>query len=160
MGDLPQKTVAGPTAEQAAKIAEATYNEFLEEPERSKQIGNIPKLLDKFEGNYGTMVKGLQKKYGKASPKKKAEPEPEPEPAPEPEAAPKKKKSVIAVTRPHPYTSASASSKIGTKSSVPNSTKSKNMATRNPKSPIRFMMNAFFPASDFSRSPNQKPISR
>ena len=75
--------MAGPTAEQAAKIAEATYNEFLEEPERSKQIGNIPKLLDKFEGNYGTMVKGLQKKYGKASPKKKAEPEPEPEPEPE-----------------------------------------------------------------------------
>ena len=73
MWDLPQKAVAGPTAEQAAKIAEATYNEFLEEPERSKQIGNIPKLLDKFEGNYGTMVKGLQKKYGKASPKKKAE---------------------------------------------------------------------------------------
>ena len=45
MWDLPQKAVAGPTAEQAAKIAKATYNEFLEEPERSKQIGNIPKLM-------------------------------------------------------------------------------------------------------------------
>ena len=87
MWDLPQKAVAGPTAEQAAKIAKATYNEFLEEPERSKQIGNIPKLIKKFEGDYGTMLKGLQKKYGKVS-AKKAEPEPEPEP----EEAPKKKK--------------------------------------------------------------------
>ena len=67
----------GPTAQQAAKLAKATYTQFLEEPERSKQIANIPKLLKKFEGNYGTMVKGLQKKYGKVT-KKSSEPEPEP----------------------------------------------------------------------------------
>ncbi len=41
----------GPTAEQAAKLAKATYIQFLEEPEQSKQIANIPKLLKKFEGN-------------------------------------------------------------------------------------------------------------
>ena len=79
MVDLPQKVVAGPTAEQAAKIAKATYVEFLEEPERSKQIGNIPKLIKKFDGDYGTMLKGLQKKYGKVSSKKEAPPEPEAE---------------------------------------------------------------------------------
>ena len=71
----------GPTAEQAAKHAKATYTEFLEEPERSKQIENIPKLLKKFKGDYGTMVKALQKKYGKVSSKKQEDPEPEPEPS-------------------------------------------------------------------------------
>ncbi|MEC7708633.1 MAG: hypothetical protein VYA39_02785, partial [Candidatus Thermoplasmatota archaeon] len=60
----------GPTAEQAAKLAKATYAQFLEEPERSKQIENIPKLLKKFKGDYGTMVKALQKKYGKIETKK------------------------------------------------------------------------------------------
>ena len=49
----------GPTAEQAAKLAKATYIQFLEEPEQSKQIANIPKLLKKFEGNYGTMINCL-----------------------------------------------------------------------------------------------------
>ncbi len=34
------------------------------------------------------------------------------------------------------------------------------MATRTPKSPIRFMMKAFFPASALALSLNQKPISR
>ena len=60
----------GPTAEQAAKIAKATYDQFLEEPERSKQIENIPKLIKKFKGDYGTMLKALQKKYGKPVSKK------------------------------------------------------------------------------------------
>ena len=85
----------GPTAEQAAKLAKATYEEFLEEPERSKQIANIPKLVKKFEGDYGKMVKALQSKYGKATPKKKAaEPEVVEEPPVEvaEEAPPKKKK--------------------------------------------------------------------
>ena len=36
----------------------------------------------------------------------------------------------------------------------------KNIATRKPKSPIRFMMNAFLPASALALSANQKPISR
>ena len=77
-GFPPSAVATGPTAQQAAKLAKATYTQFLEEPERSKQIANIPKLLKKFEGNYGTMVKGLQKKYGKVT-KKSSEPEPEPE---------------------------------------------------------------------------------
>ena len=68
-GFPPRAVATGPTAEQAAKLAQATYKQFLEEPERSKQIANIPKLLKKFEGNYGTMVKGLQKKYGKVTKK-------------------------------------------------------------------------------------------
>ena len=80
----------GPTAEQAAKIAKATYDEFLEEPERSKQIGNIPKLIDKFEGDYGTMLKALQSKYGKASPKKASAPAKSEEPAPKKKAVKKK----------------------------------------------------------------------
>ena len=68
---FPHNIVAeGPTAEQAAKLAKATYSQFLEEPERSKQIENIPKLLKKFKGDYGTMVKALQKKYGKIETKK------------------------------------------------------------------------------------------
>ena len=57
---FPTRAVAtGPNAEQAAKLAQATYKQFLEEPERSKQIANIPKLLKKFEGNYGTMYKEI-----------------------------------------------------------------------------------------------------
>ncbi len=47
-----------------------------------------------------------------------------------------------------------------TKSRVPIWTKIRKRAMRNPKSPMRFTMNAFFPASDFSRSPNQNPIRR
>ena len=34
------------------------------------------------------------------------------------------------------------------------------MATRNPQSPIRFMMNAFFPASALALSSYQNPIKR
>ncbi len=70
-------------------------------------------------------------------------------------------KRVIAVTIAPPYASeASAPALMATKSSVPNTVNSRNIATRRPKSPIRFTMNAFLPASDFSRSPNQKPIRR
>ncbi len=36
----------------------------------------------------------------------------------------------------------------------------RNMAIMKPKSPTRFTMKAFFPASAFARSLNQKPISR
>ncbi|HJM77877.1 MAG TPA: hypothetical protein QF490_06120, partial [Candidatus Thalassarchaeaceae archaeon] len=65
-----------PTAEQATKIIEATYREFIEEPELSERIEKIPMLLEKFEGNYATMIKKLQSKYGKVSPKaKEVEPE-------------------------------------------------------------------------------------
>ena len=35
-----------------------------------------------------------------------------------------------------------------------------NIATRNPKSPMRLTMNAFLPASAFAFSLNQKPMSR
>ena len=51
------------TAEQAAKLAKATYMQFLEEPERSKQIENFPMVLMKFKGYYEPMIKALQKKY-------------------------------------------------------------------------------------------------
>ena len=113
-GFPPRAVATGPTAEQAAKLAQATYKQFLEEPERSKQIANIPKLLKKFEGNYGTMVKGLQKKYGKVT-KKSAAPEPEPEaaPEPEPEAAPEpvKKKAKKAPSDPKEAKAAEAEAK-------------------------------------------------
>ena len=47
----------GPTAEQAAKIAKATYDQFLEEPERSKQIENIPKLIEGIDININLSFK-------------------------------------------------------------------------------------------------------
>ncbi len=37
---------------------------------------------------------------------------------------------------------------------------SRNIAIRNPKSPMRLTMNAFLPASAFAFSLNQKPISK
>ncbi|MND04745.1 hypothetical protein D3C83_251580 [compost metagenome] len=43
---------------------------------------------------------------------------------------------------------------------VPKFANIRNIATRNPKSPIRFTMNAFLPASAFALSLNQNPISR
>jgi hypothetical protein len=44
--------------------------------------------------------------------------------------------------------------------SVPKLANIRNIATRNPKSPMRFTMNAFLPASALAFSLNQKPISR
>jgi hypothetical protein len=64
------------------------------------------------------------------------------------------------VTTTLPAPSEPARSFTPTKSSVPRLAKSIIMAIRNPKSPIRFTMNAFFPASAFAFSLNQKPISR
>ena len=46
------------------------------------------------------------------------------------------------------------------KSSEPVAQKIMNIATMNPKSPMRFMMNALRPALAFAASLNQKPISR
>ena len=46
------------------------------------------------------------------------------------------------------------------KSSEPVYQKINNMATRNPKSPIRLTMKAFLPASALICSVNQNPISR
>ena len=46
------------------------------------------------------------------------------------------------------------------KSSVPMFANIMNIATRNPKSPMRFTMNAFLPASAFAFSLNQKPMSK
>ena len=53
-----------------------------------------------------------------------------------------------------------ACSAISAKSSVPSACQIRNIAIRKPKSPIRFMMNAFLPASALALSLNQKPISR
>ncbi len=46
------------------------------------------------------------------------------------------------------------------KSSVPKIRKTSSIPRRNPKSPIRFTMNAFLPASAADRFRNQNPISR
>src|SRR6185437_9083873 len=46
------------------------------------------------------------------------------------------------------------------KSSVPTFDQIRNIAIRNPKSPMRFTMKAFLPASAFALSLNQNPISR
>ena len=68
---------------------------------------------------------------------------------------------MIPVTSAPPYASVpSAAARTGTKSSVPKAVKTRNMATRKPASPIRFMMNAFFPAFAYSRFSYQKPMSR
>ena len=53
-----------------------------------------------------------------------------------------------------------AAARTPLKSKVPRLANIKNIATRNPKSPMRFTMNAFLPASAFAFSLNQKPISR
>jgi hypothetical protein len=74
---------------------------------------------------------------------------------------PRKRNRVIAVTTEPPATSSvGASWAIRTKSSVPSSRHSRNIATSTPKSPIRFMMKAFLPASALAFSLNQNPISR
>ena len=43
---------------------------------------------------------------------------------------------------------------------LPNACHIRNMAIRKPKSPIRFTMKAFLPASALAFSENQKPIRR
>ena len=50
--------------------------------------------------------------------------------------------------------------KTVSKSSEPVDQKIMNMATMNPKSPMRFMMKALRPASALVFSVNQKPINR
>ena len=74
---------------------------------------------------------------------------------------PRKRKSVITVTVRPPATSAfGACVNTAPKSSEPVDQKIMNMATMNPKSPMRFMMNALRPAFAFCSSVNQKPISK
>ena len=55
---------------------------------------------------------------------------------------------------------AGAASKTFTKSNDPTARKIMNMANSNPKSPIRFMMNAFLPAVALASSSNQNPMRR
>ena len=74
---------------------------------------------------------------------------------------PRNKKSVIAVAAAPPgRRAAGALVKTVSKSSDPRCVKMRNIATRNPKSPIRLTMNAFLPASALICSLNQKPMSR
>ena len=74
---------------------------------------------------------------------------------------PRNKNSVIAVIAAPPGASAvGACSNTVAKSSEPIDQKIMNMATMNPKSPMRFMMNALRPAVAFAASVNQKPINR
>ena len=68
---------------------------------------------------------------------------------------------MIAVTTAPPYARvAGAAANTDSKLKVPKCTNTRNMATRKPKSPIRFTMNAFLPALAKSRFSYQKPISR
>src|SRR6266536_1093789 len=74
---------------------------------------------------------------------------------------PRNRNSVIAVTAAPPGTRAvGACANTVPKSSEPVAQKIMNIATMNPKSPIRFMMNALRPALAFAASPYQKPINR
>jgi hypothetical protein len=74
---------------------------------------------------------------------------------------PRNRNRVMRVTIVPPAVSVSgASSAIRAKSRVPSSRHRRNIATRTPKSPIRFMMNAFLPASALALSLNQKPMRR
>ena len=77
-------------------------------------------------------------------------------------AHPRKKKRVMAVMRPELTSCGLAAAHAVTppNSRVPAAFQSMNMAIRNPTSPIRFTMNAFFPASALAFSVNQNPIRR
>ena len=56
--------------------------------------------------------------------------------------------------------SSAAAAITARKSSVPNVTKTRNIPARNPASPIRLTMKAFFPASEALCLWNQNPIRR
>ena len=71
---------------------------------------------------------------------------------------PRKKKRQIQVTRFGD--SVAVRARIDSNSSVPRFANSMNIAIRKPKSPMRLTMKAFFPASAFAFSENQKPMSR
>ena len=58
----------GLSRDEVSKIVEATYRGSLEEPELSKKIAGIPKLLDKYEGKWDRMVESMYGKYGKPGP--------------------------------------------------------------------------------------------
>ena len=74
--------------------------------------------------------------------------------------APRKRKRQIAVATTLPTESSAATAPTPTKESASKFANMRNIATRNPKSPMRFTMKAFFPASAFALSLNQNPISR
>src|SRR5207247_9508093 len=70
--------------------------------------------------------------------------------------------SVMSDTVPNDVSAPSGASAraISWNSIVPNRTNASNTPSRNPKSPMRLTMNAFFPASDADCFTYQKPISR
>ena len=68
---------------------------------------------------------------------------------------------MIAVTvEPRATSAVGACRNTVSKSSEPVARKIMNIAIMNPKSPMRFMMNALRPAFAFAASLNQKPINR
>ena len=74
---------------------------------------------------------------------------------------PRNRSSVIAViSAPAGGNTAGALANTVAKSSDPTRQKIRNIATRNPKSPMRFTMNALLPASALIFSLNQNPIRR
>ena len=68
-------------------------------------------------------------------------------------------KQMVVINAP-PNGSAPAVAATPVKSSVPRLAKIMNIATKNPKSPMRLTMNAFLPASAFAFSENQNPINK
>jgi hypothetical protein len=74
--------------------------------------------------------------------------------------APRKRKRQIAVISAPPNATSPSAPATPVNVSVPKFANIRNIATRNPKSPIRFTTNAFFPASALAFSLNQNPISR
>ena len=78
--------------EEATAILKKTYKKYVEEPELTTRLENIPKLLAKFDGNYDTMIKKLLQKYAKeakSAPKKKVK---EAEEVPAEEENPRRKR--------------------------------------------------------------------
>src|SRR6266581_3758779 len=67
---------------------------------------------------------------------------------------------IMVIAAPPAGRAPGAAANTGPKSSEPVAWKIRNIATRNPTSPMRLTMNAFFPASALTFSLNQKPINR
>src|SRR6266568_1621179 len=66
---------------------------------------------------------------------------------------------IMVIAAPPAGRAPGAAANTGPKSSEPVAWKIRNIATRNPTSPMRLTMNAFFPASALTFSLNQKPIN-
>src|SRR5450830_239322 len=75
-------------------------------------------------------------------------------------AQPRNMNRQMAVTTAPPIGNSAALAATVPKSSAPRLANIMNIATMKPKSPMRFTMNAFLPASALAFSENQNPMSR